>query len=308
MTKNYNTLPIIQSTTLKVAGLVIASLGLWGCNKADDAPKQATSTTTQSASDSASSTAQSTQSTATGATPLADNFVSKLPNTAPVYKVATTGTMAPFSFANEKGALQGFDIDALRAIGEAGGFKVEFYKMPFKTIFDDVATGKYDLGASAISYTDERKGKYNLSDSYFFNPSAIMYKTSATPITTLAELKNSKVAGMTGSKQPEQVKNATGLTSINTYDTTYLLFQALVQGKEQAIVQDEPFLRYTANNFPNEKMTIVAYENKDEPSAQQVIIMPHGKDELTAKVNKGLATVKANGELQKLEQKWFGKK
>lgn len=81
--------------------------------------------------------------------------------------MATTGTTVPFSFSNEKGVLQGFDIDAMRAIGEAGGFKVEFYKMPFNAIFSNVTTGEYDLGVTGISYTDERKGKCNLSDSYF---------------------------------------------------------------------------------------------------------------------------------------------
>lgn len=56
----------------------------------------------------------------------------------------------------------------------------------------------------------------------------------------------------------------------------------MVQDKEQVIVQDEP-------------------------SAQQVVLMRQGNDELTAKVNRGIATVKTNGELQKIEQKWFGK-
>lgn len=109
-----------------------------------------------------------------------------------------------------------------------------------------------------------------------------MVKADSTSIHSLAELKDSRVAGMKGSKQIDQVKVATGLSNVTGYDITYLLFQALVQDKEQVIVQDEP-------------------------SAQQVVLMRQGNDELTAKVNKGIATVQANGELQKIEQKWFGK-
>ena len=57
-----------------------------------------------------------------------DNFVSQLPDTAPVIKVATTGTTPPFSFQDDYGNMQGIDIDVIRAIGEEQGFKVEFYK------------------------------------------------------------------------------------------------------------------------------------------------------------------------------------
>lgn len=54
-------------------------------------------------------------------------------------------------------------------------------------------------------------------------------------------------------------------------------------------------------------MTIVAYEGQNEPSAQQVVVLRKGNDALTAKVNQGIATIKANGKLQQLEDKWFGK-
>lgn len=277
-------------------------LNLVGCNK------PASTDTENSAAKSASQTQaveRLNEAAKTGAAVTGDNFTSSLPSTAPTYKVVTTGTMPPFSFSNEQGSLIGFDIDAMRAIGEAGGFKVEFYKAPFNGIFETVGSGKFDLGASGISYTEERKGLYNLSDSYFFNPSAIMYKSNGKPVNSLAELKGVKVAGMTGSKQIDQAKQATGEAQIDNYETNYLLFQALVQDKAQAIVQDEPFLRYTAKNFPEQKVTIVPYESQAEPSAQQIVLMKKGNDELTARVNKGIAAVKANGKLKAIEDKWF---
>ena len=295
----------------KILGVstLVLTLGLTGYNQANqnNASAQPASTINSNAASQAQATEKLNEAAKTGAAITADGFVSTLPDTAPTYKVITTGTMAPFSFSDAKGNLMGFDIDAMRAIGEAGGFKVAFYKTEFKNMFPTIASGKYDIAASGISYTEERKGLYNLSDSYFFNPSAIMYKNTSQPVKTLAELKNMKVAGMDGSKQVEQVKAATGATNVDIYPTTYLLFQALVQDKEQAIVQDEPFLRYTAKNFPDQKVTIVAYEGQNEPSAQQVVVLRKGNDALTAKVNQGIATIKANGKLQQLEDKWFGK-
>lgn len=305
MLKNYMMLQT-KSPLITVSALAI-SISLAGCGKTENTSHQPAANASNTASAQLATLEQNNKAAKTGAAVTVDNFVSKLPETAPVYKVATTGTMAPFSFKNEKGKLQGFDIDAIREIGEAGGFKVEFFIQPFQNIFPTVESGKYDLGVSAISFTDERQGKYNLSNSYFFNPSAMMYKVGGKPATTLADLVDRKVAGMTGTKQIAQVQAATKSADIGSFATTFLLFQGLVQGKADVIVQDEPFLRYTANNFPEQKVVIVPYESKDDPIAQQVIVMRKGNDALTAKVNKGIETLKANGKLKQLEEKWFGK-
>lgn len=295
-----------MATYVKILMTIALPLSITLLTGCEQKPAETTNTPAPTSPAVASSAPPTANATSAGVT-MADNYVSSLPATAPTYKVLTTGSMAPFSFSDDKGGLMGYDVDAIRAIGEAGGFKVEFYKAPFKDIFSNIESGKYDLAVSGISYTDERKNLFNLSDSYFFNPSAIMYLNNAKPIKTLADLKELRVAGMTGSKQLEQVKTATGATDLGTYDTTYLLFQALVQGKQDAIVQDEPFLRYTAKNFPDQKVTIVPYEAQSEPSAQQIVLMKKGNDELTAKVNKGIAGAKSNGKLKQLEDKWFGK-
>lgn len=72
-------------------------------------------------------------------------YVSALPDDAPVIKVATTGTQPPFSFQDEYGNMIGIDIDAIRAIGEHAGFKVEFYKEPWQNVFPSVVAGQRDI-------------------------------------------------------------------------------------------------------------------------------------------------------------------
>ena len=270
----------------------------------------ACSDTTSNQSAETQATTQSTTTTDTpskGGVKVAGNFVSKLPDTAPTYKVITTGSMAPFSFINEKGELMGLDIDAVRAIGEAGGFKVEFYTHPWQGMFDTVNSGQYDMASSGISYTDERAQIYGLSNSYFFNPSAIMVKQGVANMKGLADIKDLRIAGMTDSKQLTQAKNV-GATQIKGYTTTFLAFKGLVQGHEDTVVQDEPFLRYTAKQHPNQKVTIVPYEDANEPSAQQIILMKKGNQTLINSVNKGIETIKNNGEMAKIEEKWLGKK
>lgn len=238
---------------------------------------------------------------------LAENFVSKLPDIAPTYKVITTGSMPPFSFYNEKGELMGLDIDAMHAIAEAGGFKVKFYTRPWQGMFDAVEKGQYDLSASGISYTHERAKTYGLSNSYFFNPSAIMVKEGAVNVQTLADLKDLRIAGMKESKQIEQAMQV-GATNMTGYDTNFLAFQALVQNHQDVVLQDEPFLRHIAKQYPDHKVKIIPYEDKNEPSAHQIILMKKDNRILMNQVNKGIDIVVKNGQMQKIEEKWLGKK
>ncbi len=69
-------------------------------------------------------------------------YVSPLPDTAPTYKVATSGMQPPFTFRGQTGLLQGIDIDAMRKIGEEAGFKVQFYQEPWKNIFTSIEEDK----------------------------------------------------------------------------------------------------------------------------------------------------------------------
>lgn len=235
-----------------------------------------------------------------------DNFVSKLPDTAPVVKVATTGTMPPFSFQDDYGNMQGIDIDSIRAIGEEQGFKVEFYKETWQNMFDSVESGSRDLAISGISYKTDRDEKYGLSKSYFFNPSAVMYAKNTLTINGLNDLKGLHVAGMEGTKQVDQVREMGGYSELSTTITTFLLFEDLMQGKVDAIVQDLPLLQYTAANHPEHTVVIVPYEDEKNPSAQQVILMAKGNGKLINTVDEGITKLKDKGTFKEIEQKWLG--
>lgn len=263
---------------------IVLSVGLFGCSN---------SATQESAN-------------ANGATNNEDNFVSQLPNTAPVIKVATTGTMPPFSFQDDYGNMQGIDIDSIRAIGEEQGFKVEFYKETWQNMFDSVESGNRDLAISGISYKTDRDERYGLSKPYFFNPSAIMYAKNNLTINGLSDLKGLHVAGMEGTKQVDQVREMGGYSELSTTTTTFLLFEDLMQDKVDAIVQDLPLLQYTAANHSDHKVVIVPYEDENNPSAQQVILMAKGNAKLINSVNEGVTKLKEKGKFKEIEQKWLG--
>lgn len=258
----------------------------------------------------APSTQQATTAEATPTTPVGHEeqteYVSPLPDDAPVIAVATTPTAPPFSFQDEYGNMIGIDIDTIRAIGEEEGFKVDFYPDTFANMFSAVESGNRDLAISAISYNADRAGKYALSNSYFINPSVIMYKDASSKIENLSDLQGKRVGVMGDSKQAQQLASANISTDLLILPSTFSLFEALVQDKVDAILGDEPLLQYTALKYPEYQVTIVPYENAREPSAQQIILMAKSNQELLDKVNSGIDKINSNGKMQAIIEKYLG--
>lgn len=264
---------------------IILSVGLFGCGN--------------------NSTQENAGAAGTSVTENKDSFVSKLPDTAPVIKVATTGTTPPFSFQDDYGNMQGIDIDSIRAIGEEQGFKVEFYKETWQNLFDSVESGNRDLGIAGISYKDDRAARYGLSIPYFFNPAAIMYAKSDLNLDSLEDLQGMNVGIVEGTKQEDQLKAMGSYSSLTTRTTPFLMYEDLVQGKVDAILHDLPILQYTAKNHPEYDVKIVPYEGQDNPAAQQVILMAKGNSKLINQVNEGITKLKANGTFKEIEERWL---
>lgn len=235
-----------------------------------------------------------------------DTYVSPLPANAPVIKVATEGHMSPYSFLDPYGNFMGIDIEVIRAIGEEEGFKVEFYQEPWDKLFGSVTSGQRDLAISGIGYRADRVTKYGISDAYLISPSAIMYKKdSGFSIHSVNDLVGKRVAALEGTKQIDNLKQF-GVTDIVPTATAFLMFEALMQDKVDAIIDDEAILRGVALNYPENPILVTAYEDINDPISTQVIMTDKNNTELLHKINQGIAKIKANGKLKAIEEKYLG--
>ena len=265
---------------------IILSVGLFGCGN--------------------SSTQDNANAAGATVTEHKDNFVSKLPATAPTLKVAMTGDLPPFSFQDDYGNMQGTDVDSIRAIGEEQGFKVEFYKESWQDMFDSVESGKRDLAISGISYKDDRAVRYGLSTPYFFNPATIMYLEGKFDIKDLNDIKGLKTGTLEGSKEEDTLKEMGSSVELVSRSTAFLAYQDLVQGNTDVFLYDMPVLQYIIKGYPEHKVKIVPYEAADAPSAQQVVLMAKENTKLIKSVNEGIIKLKAKGTFKEIEEKWLG--
>ncbi|WP_028456573.1 basic amino acid ABC transporter substrate-binding protein [Chitinilyticum litopenaei] len=225
---------------------------------------------------------------------------------AKVYQVGTDAAYAPFESVNEKKEVVGFDIEVLSAIAAKAGIEVKFINTPWEGIFATLANGERDIVISAVTITPERRQTMDFSEPYFEAKQLIAVGPNS-KISKFADLKTLKVGVQTGTTGDEVVQKLQGKTSANIkrYESTPLALKELLNGGVDAVVADNGVVvNFIANNKGSKLKTI-----DDSSFAKEYygIAVKKGNKDLLAKLNKGLAAIKADGTYDKIYKKYFGK-
>jgi polar amino acid transport system substrate-binding protein len=227
------------------------------------------------------------------------------PAAAKVYNVGTDAAYAPFESQNEKGEIVGFDIDVVKAAAAKAGIEVKFTNTPWEGIFNALAQGDRDLLVSAITITDERKQTMDFSVPYFDAAQLIAVKADS-KVSKFADLKKLKVGVQTGTTGDEAVGKLLDKTNpnIKRFESTPLALKELEAGGLDAVVADNGVVvHYVANN-PGGKFKTVS--DKEFVPEQYGIAVKKGNAELLAKLNKGIADIKADGTYTTIYKQYFG--
>jgi polar amino acid transport system substrate-binding protein len=222
-----------------------------------------------------------------------------------VYTVGTDAAYAPFESQNEKGEIVGFDIDIVRAAAEKAGIEVRFINTPWEGIFNALKQGDRDLLVSSITITDERKQSMDFSDPYFDAHQLIAVKTDS-EVAHFADLKSLKVGVQNGTTGDEAVSKLQGKNSadIKRFESTPLALKELEAGGVDAVVADNGVVvNYVKNNAGNK------FKMVDDPAfvpEHYGIAVRKGDADLLAKLNKGLAAIKADGSYDRIYASYLG--
>ena len=219
--------------------------------------------------------------------------------------VGTDAAYAPFESQNEKGEIVGFDIDVMAAIAKKAGIEVKFVNTPWEGIFKALEQGDRDAVVSAVTITEERKQTLDFTAPYFDAVQLIAVKEGS-KVAKFADLKKLKVGVQTGTTGDEAVTKLLGKTSTNIkrFESTPLALKELEAGGVDAVVADNGVvIHYLANN-PGGKFKQIS--DKEFTPEQYGIAVKKGNAELLAKLNEGLAGIKADGTYDQMFAKYFG--
>jgi polar amino acid transport system substrate-binding protein len=218
------------------------------------------------------------------------------------YTVATDATWPPMEMVNAEKKIVGFDIDYLNAVAQEAGFTVTFKNTAWDGIFAGLEAGQYDIIASSVTITEERRKKYDFSAPYI-DIGQILVVPKAEKATGLSALKGRKVGAQLGTTGAIEIKKVDGVQA-KTYDEIGLAFEDMAAGRLDGVVCDEP----TAVQFAlqkaeyREKFKIVGSAFTTEAYG---FVVRKGDPALVELLNKGIAAVKAKKLDEQLRAKWL---
>ena len=222
-----------------------------------------------------------------------------------VYVVGTDAAYAPFESQDPQGRIVGFDIDVVSAVAQKAGIEVKFVNTPWEGIFNALNQGDRDLLVSAITITDARRQTMGFTAPYFDAVQLIAVKADS-KVAHLDDLKALKVGVQNGTTGDEAVSKLQGKNSANIkrFESTPLALKELEAGGVDAVVADNGVvINYVSNNAGAKFKTVSDASFVPE---QYGIAVKQGNTELLAKLNQGLAAIKADGGYERIYAKYFG--
>lgn len=207
----------------------------------------------------------------------------------------------PYGTMDARNQPDGYDADVAKLLGKDWGVKVNLVAVTGPNRIPFLLTNKVDLLVASLAITPERAKQVQFSSPYAA-ATVILYGSKKVDIKTAADLKGHRVGVARASTQDVALTAiAPEGTEIRRFDDDASGMQALISGQVDAIgcsttVAAQIAKRVPPNTF-EQKMVL----------RQQVmgIVMRPGQEDLLKNVNAFVAKNSANGELNKLYNKWL---
>ncbi|MGN1281634.1 MAG: basic amino acid ABC transporter substrate-binding protein [Succinivibrio sp.] len=217
-------------------------------------------------------------------------------------RFGTEATFAPFEFTDDKSNIIGYDVDIIKAIGEAEGFEVEVVNVPFDALIPSVLTSQLDGAIAGITITEERAKQVAFSDPYYKSGiSAVIRAEDETKYKTIDSLASSRICAQIGTTGANAAKDLTG-GNVGFYNTVPESFMELKNKGCEAVFNDRPVNLYFLITSNDSSFTEVKELINGEDYG---IVMNKKNTELLQKVNSGLKKIRENGTFSKIHEKWF---
>lgn len=208
----------------------------------------------------------------------------------------------PFEYIDDNGEPAGFDVEIAKAIAADLGKTPVVEDMAFDSLLVALDTGSVDFVIAAMTITDERKEQVDFSEPYFEAQQQVIMAKDATPITSVADLVNLKVAvqeATTGHIMCEEL--GVPAENISAFKTGADAILELKSGRVDAVVIDTA----PAQVFCAENDDIVIIEGLDIEPEYYGIAVKKGNQELLDAINATIARLKEDGTYDELLAAFF---
>jgi polar amino acid transport system substrate-binding protein len=220
--------------------------------------------------------------------------------------VCTDPPYPPFEFedADAPSGYSGFDIDLMQEIADRLDLTLEVVEVGFDGLQSGatLAAGQCDVGAAAMTISEERAENLNFSDPYYDSLQSLIVLADS-DVSSLEDVAGESIGvqrGTTGAAYAEE--NAPEGTQIIDFDSGPDIFTAMQAGQIVAGVQDLPVNLEQVEN--DDSFQIVEEFDTGEQYGFAAAI---GNDSLVDAINETLAEMRDDGTYEEIYERYFAR-
>ncbi len=220
-----------------------------------------------------------------------------------VLTVGTEGTYPPFTFhEGGSGDLVGYDVEVTEAVAEELGVEVQFEETQWDAMFAGLVSGRFDVVANQVSISEDRKQDYDFSTPYTVSQGVVVVLEGNDDIASFEDLDGKTTAQSLTSNWFQLAKdNGANVEAVEGWAQAVELLR---QERVDATVNDElTFLDYQNTEGGDTGLEVAA---TTDDAAENAFAFRKGSGDLVKAVDEAMATLREDGTLVEISEKYFG--
>ena len=218
--------------------------------------------------------------------------------------IATEGAWRPWTYHDEDDELVGFDVEVAALIAEKLGVTPNFQETAWEGIFAGL-NDRYDIAANGVEITEERAEAYDFSIPYGYIRTALVVRGDNEDITSFEDLAGKSTCNSIGSTYMELAESyGAEAVGVSTLDLT---IENVLAGRADATLNAELSIYDYLSEHPDANIKIVALtEDASEVAIPVRKAAIEDNASFLAAVNAAIEELRADGELSRISEKYFG--
>ncbi len=231
--------------------------------------------------------------------------------------VATDVANPPASFLTEGNNLDGFDVAVAREIAKRIGVNVRFVTPSWDVITAGNWQGRWDLSVGSMTPTIQRRRLLDFPAIYYYAPGGLAVHEKNTSIKSASDASGKKIGTQAGSTYEQYLLGTLKIDSdsqipfefkiknpvMTTYDGEATTLDDLRLGDgvrlDAVVVSQQAILGAIKSNYPIRQVAGALFY---EPLG---VAIEKGDPELAGRIHQAVESMKKDGALKELSEKWF---
>jgi polar amino acid transport system substrate-binding protein len=220
-------------------------------------------------------------------------------------RVGLSGDQPPFNMTARDGRVIGFEVDVVKALGEALGLEVQLVRRPFDELLPALERGELDLVMSGVTITAERNARVAFVGPYFVSGKSLLTrKPELAEVGSFVALdapgrRFVALAGSTSEAQARKLLPRAKVEAVPDYEAGV---EKVRSGRADALIADFAICQVTVWRNPEAGLLTLSTPLTAEPLG---IALPPDDPLLVNLVENHLRTLEYTGVLTQLKARWL---